>query len=279
MILGFCFTSCKEDTQPRLDKPTEFRLNTPPMAGQLYVLSSETPVNFTVSQANYGLATTPNYSVEISDTEDFAKFVACEYTTTDAKISVPGEQFSLAICSLFGYTDTENFSDAVRPIYVRVRSVVPNCEYSDIVSNVICLKQVKPYLAIKVADTIWLVGDCEGWSAAPNDEWALVETAPESRVYKGTFDIAAGKFQFRFYDKFDADEPWDWYSIGSQNDDAGVEISSLFNADGLYEGNVVYNFEEKKTGKGSWLYTGWPGGKVDMTVNLNSNKVSFQIVK
>ena len=29
VLLGACFTSCKEDTQPRLEVPTEFVLNTP----------------------------------------------------------------------------------------------------------------------------------------------------------------------------------------------------------------------------------------------------------
>ena len=59
ILLGFTFTSCKEDTQPRLSKPTNFVLNTPPMADQLYVMSATSTINLTVSQPNYGLATTP----------------------------------------------------------------------------------------------------------------------------------------------------------------------------------------------------------------------------
>lgn len=277
-VLGFAMTSCKDDTQPRLNKPTEFVLNTPPMANQLYELDPEGSIHFTVSQPNYGVATIPTYQVEIAKDEAFTDYVTVESETTEAKISVTNERFALALCSLFGYTGYENFDDSARPVYVRVHAWLPgDVELSSIRSNVICLKAIKPYFAVKVPDTIWIVGDCEGWSAAPNDAWALIETEPESRVYKGTFEIEAGKFQFRFYDKFDADEPWEWFSIGSQNDDAGVEISDKFE-DGLYEGDCVYNFEEKKAGKGSWVYTGWPGGTVEMTVNLNSKKVSFIIV-
>ena len=53
-IMGIAFTSCKEDTQPRLEKPTEFVLNTPPMASQTYVLhesdGQSSEIVLTVSQ-------------------------------------------------------------------------------------------------------------------------------------------------------------------------------------------------------------------------------------
>jgi len=278
MVVGFAMTSCKDDTQPRLDKPTEFVLNTPPMADQLYELSAESVLHFTVTQPNYGVATTPTYQLEIAKDEAFTEFVAIEAQTTEAKINVTGEQFALALCSLFGYTDRDNYDDYVRPVYVRAHAwLAGDMERSEIYSNPICLKQVKPYFAVKVADTIWVVGDCEGWSAAPNPDWALTETEPESKIYKGRFVIEAGKFQFRFYDDFNPDNPWEWYSIGSQNDDAPIEISDKFE-DGVYEGNCVFDFETEKAGKGSWQYTDWPGGTVDITVNLGSKKVTFAIV-
>lgn len=96
ILLGFTFTSCKEDTQPRLSKPTNFVLNTPPMADQLYVMSATSTINLTVSQPNYGLATTPQYQVEIARTADgfeTGEYCTLPSTTTDAKIVVGGEEF------------------------------------------------------------------------------------------------------------------------------------------------------------------------------------------
>lgn len=279
VVLGFTFTSCKEDTQPRLSKPTNFVLNTPPMADQLYVMSANSTINLTVSQPNYGVATTPNYQVEIAKTAD--GFDNNEYTvlpsvTTFAKIEVSGEEFCLALCEMFGYDDPETFDPSPRPIYVRVHAWVPNAEYSSIYSNVVELKQVQPYFAVKVADTIQLVGQPEGWSTEVNENWLLYETEPGSLVYQGTFVIPADQFQFRFYDKFDADEPWEFYSIGSQDEDATLEISMT---DGTYSGPCFYDPDTKQAGKGSWQITGWPGGTVSMTVNLNTKVVNFTLVQ
>ena len=280
LVSGISMTSCKDDTQPRLDKPTEFVLNTPPMAEQLYELDKEGTLHFTVSQPNYGVATTPTYQPEISKDEAFTEYQVVQAETTEAKINISDERFALAFCALYGYTTVENFDPAPKPVYVRVHAWIPgDVELTSIRSNVICLKAVKPYFAVKVKDYIWLVGACEGWAAEQKPEWGLEEIEPESLVYKGTFEINAGEFQFRFYDKFDADKPWEWFSIGSQNDDAAVEISGKFNDEGLYEGACVFDFETEKAGKGSWLYTDWPGGTVEMTVNLKTKKVSFQIVK
>ena len=279
ILLGFTFTSCKEDTQPRLSKPTNFVLNTPPMADQLYVMSATSAINLTVSQPNYGLATTPQYQVEIARTAD--GFETGEYrtlpsTTTDAKIVVGGEEFCLALCDLWGYTDPEKFDNSPRPVYVRVHAWVPNADYSSIYSNVVELKAVQPYFAVKIADTIQLVGQPEGWSTAVNEAWFLYETEPGSLVYQGTFEIPEGQFQFRFYDKFDAAEPWDWYSIGAQDEDNPVNITLT---DGSYSGDLCYDPATKSAGKGSWQIENWPGGTVEMTVNLKTKKVAFTLVQ
>lgn len=279
VVLGFTFTSCKEDTQPRLNTPTNFVLNTPPMADQLYIMTANSSINLTVSQPNYGVATTPDYQVEIAKSADgFEKgeYRTLESMTTIAKISVSGEEFCLALCDLWGYTDPENFDPTPRPVYVRVHAWVTNAPESSIYSNVIELKQVQPYFAVKLQDTIQLVGQPEGWSTSEDEAWFLYETEPGSLVYTGTFDIPEGQFQFRFYDKFDAAEPWDWYSIGAQDEDNPVNITMT---DGSYSGPCFYDPNTKQAGKGSWQIENWPGGTVNITVNLNTKVVNFSLAK
>lgn len=277
-VLGFTFTSCKTDTQPRLERPTEFKLNTPAMADQLYVMSSESALEFTVSQPNYGLATTPNYQIEIAKTADGfdnGEYQVVEGTTTIAKIDITGEAFCIAMCSLWGYDEPDTFDATPRPVYVRAHAWVDNAEYSSIYSNVICLQKVQPYFAVKVPGHIWVVGDCEGWSCAPNPDWMLTETEPESKIFKGTFFIPDGKFQFRFYAAFDADEPWEWNSVGAQDADNPVNIEF---SDGVYSGACFYDPNTKAAGKGSWQVPDWVGATVSMTVNLGTKTVHFQIV-
>lgn len=282
MLLGISFTSCKEDTQPRLSEPTEFVLNTPAMANQLYIISSTSTIDFTVSQANYGLATTPTYQIQLSDTEDFEKYETVEFSTTSAKISVPGEAFSIAACTLFGYSSKTECENNPRTIYVRAISSIANASDAyTITSNVIKLAQVQPYFAIKLPDVIYLVGQPQGWKWADADESAkfampVPETEIGSKIYQATYYINAGDFQFRFYDEYSDDKPWDWYSIGAQDEDNPVEISFT---NGVYSGPCFYDPNTSAAGKGSWQCSSWAGGNLKMTVNLNDLKVSFEIVE
>lgn len=274
VLFGLTLTSCKEDTQPRLDKPTEFVLNTPALANQTYVLSAENGIDLTVSQANYGLGIVPTYYVEIATKEDYSDATRLTEAYTSAKISVPGESLSLALCQLLGYEDRDSYSDAAVPVYVRVVSTVPNCDYATIASNWVKLNNVIPYFAVKLADNIWLVGQPEGWNEKESD-MVLTETEIGSGIYQGTYYIAAGQFQFRFYDELG---DWNSYSIGAQDPDNPVDITFT---DGVYEGPAFLGGEKDEKGKGAWQVPDWPGGNVKMTINLSNRKkpsVIFEIV-
>lgn len=266
--LTMAFTSCKEDTQPRLDYPTEFQLNRPPFADQLYLVEEGGSINFTCSQANYGMATTPTYQIEVSGTEDFATYAAVDYTTTNADMIIPAEPFAIAVCSALGW-EAPNQLETV-PLYVRCVSTVPNApEGYTIKSNVIKLDQVRVYFAVKLPDVIWLIGQPGGWDIN-STAMPLNETEPGSKIYKGEYEINAGDFQFRFYDEIGN---WDWFSIGSQDEDSPVQITFT---DGIYTGGCFYDPATEKAGKGSWQCETWPGGMLEMTVNLNNLTVVFQ---
>ena len=48
-------SACSQDDTPVLHTPTEFKLNTPPFAEQLYQLTDNGQLTFTCSQPDYGL--------------------------------------------------------------------------------------------------------------------------------------------------------------------------------------------------------------------------------
>ncbi len=270
LALTVGFTSCKEDTTPRLEIPTEFVLNTPPFSNMEYLVEQGGSISFTCSQANYGLATTPEYQIQVSKTEDFKEFKTVEYTTTMAKMTIPAEAFSLAVCELYGWDDPEKVTTV--PLYVRCTSHIKNTaadsEYN-ITSNVIKLNQVKVYFAVKLPDAIYLIGQPQGWKVTEGT-WPIYETEPGSRIYKGAYEIPAGQFQFRFYDELG---DWDFYSIGSQDPDNTKDITMT---NGTYTGDCFYDPATKGAGKGGWQISGWEGGMVEITVNLNSMTVVFQ---
>ena len=276
LLVGMTFTSCKQDTQPRLEKPTEFVLNTPPMANQTYVLSPENGVDLTVSQPNYGLGVVTSYQTQISFTEDFAEYRDIESLSTSAKINISGEEFAQAMCSLMGYVnnDTEDlFTPGPRDVYVRVVASIPNADYSTITSNVIKLTVV-PYKAVKLPGRLYVIGNVNGWDI--NNGAIFVEEASDavgSKIYYGTIpfttDQASGGF--RFYQSLGSwGDDGQLPSIGANandGDNANVEI----NADGVYSGAAVI-------GKGNWNITNWPGGDMKITVDLNTMKVIFETV-
>lgn len=271
VMFGMAFTSCKQDTQPRLQEPTEFVLNRPALADNLYVLTADNSIELTWSQPDYGMGVVANYEVQISYTEDFAEFATIEGIFTSCDSFVSGELFALAMCELSGYESEADFSNEPREVYIRVKSFIPGAEYATIYSNVIKLNAVQPYFAVKLPDNIWIVGACQGWSIGAS-EMMLTETAVESRIYTGTFYINAGEFQFRFYNQLGS---WDAWSIGAQDADNPVDIAFT---DGLYEGPCFVGGDGDAKGKGSWQVADWAGGNVKMTVDLNSKAVVFQVV-
>lgn len=270
VMLGMTFTGCKEDTQPRLQVPDTFTLNTPEFANQIYSVEQGGSLFFSCSQANYGLGTTPQYQLEVSKTADFTQSVLVEYFTTNAAMVIPAEPFATAVCSLYGWTAPEEVE--VVPVYVRCISSIPNgSDQYTIASNAVELKGVSVYFAVKLPDAIYLVGQPQGWKVEQGT-MPLIETEVGSKIYKGTYEIPAGEFQFRFYDELG---DWNKFSIGAQDADSPVAITFT---DGEYSGDCFYDPTTDAAGKGAWQVDGWEGGTVEMTVNLNSLTVVFRIV-
>ncbi|MBD5287147.1 MAG: hypothetical protein HDR47_03495 [Bacteroides sp.] len=278
LILGVAFTSCKEDTQPRLEKPTEFVLNTPPMANETYVLEEydgvATQIYLTVSQPDYGLGTVTSYEVQLSKTEDFAEYQSLLTVNTQAQIQCDGYEWSVAMNALNGITsndDADKFTGEAEDVYVRVRAFVPNADYSSICSNVIKLN-VQPYFAVRAPGKLYVIGQVSGWDI---DNGAIYLSEPDngigSKIYSGEIEISASDAAtgFRFYT-----ELGNWGdngalpSIGSNADD-GDNLSVTMDEDNYYSGPCV-------NGKGNWNITNWEGGKMKMTVDLNEMKVYFQ---
>lgn len=277
-MMGVAFTSCKEDTQPRLDKPTEFVLNTPPMANQTYILQETdgTPseIFLTVSQPNYGMGVVTSYEVQISNTEAFEDYRSLLTVNTQAQIVCSGYEFSVAMNSLDGVTtedDKDKFNGNARDIYVRVRAFIPNCDYSSILSNVIKLN-VKPYFAVRAPGKIYVIGQVSGWDI---NNGAVYLSEPQngigSKVYSGVINMSAedASSGFRFYTALG-----EWGdngalpSIGANADD-GDNASISMDDNGSYTGPCV-------NGKGNWNITNWGGGNMKMTVDLNEMKVYFE---
>lgn len=301
--IGSVFTSCEKDNneEPKAQVPTNKNfLNTPPTANFTYILDQTESVTITLSQPDYGVGTIPTYAIEVSLDPEFDGVPAeWKYTGTEATpqnyvelpstsnktmIEVSSRDIADAINACRGYNkleqlDEDSYKNYEGKVYMRVRSFFAGAgediyDLYAITSNVITFTHMVGYKTLRLPGFIYLVGAPEGWvgptaaNADHYEDWKLFEADDKigSQIYSGTFDIAAGQFQLRFYTALTG---WDDDSFGSQAEDATVDIE--MNANGIYSGAGV-------SGKGSWQIPGWTGGEVTMTVNLKAKTVEFKKV-
>ncbi len=271
-VLGL--SSCQEDTDPQYQNPTQFVLNTPALANQLYELSEDGTIDLSWSQPDYGYAATAKYKVQISLDGVDSTYVECntEYKTCYAQVKA--SEIAEAICILRGIESEDDYTDEpARKVWVRIHSYISGIEGSDIVSNAVVLNQVKEYCAIQSPGYIYLIGNVGNWTgpdagnAAALADWRLFEseTAIGSKIYSGVFDMPAGDLIFRFYTELSG---WDGgASVGLQAEDNPVTVTLT---DGAYNGTLV------SPGKGSIQILGWEGGSMKITVNLNTMSVILE---
>lgn len=299
LFLGLGLTGCKEDTEPRLSKPTEFELYKPAMADQTYIFRADetnkslNDITFNCAQPNYGLGCIPDYQVQVAKSEaDFAAWDAASKTGeladdnailgadglplvytlqpifTTVNMTVSGDMFVEGVNAVYGLNE-DNYSGQTKDVFVRLHAWIPGCDYSSIFSNLINIK-VSSYIPVAAAGMIYMVGQPQGWNISESTI-VLNETGIGTKTYYGIVTVPAGEFQFRFYSQLG---DWDSYSIGAQDDDNPVDIT--FNADGVYEGPIFYSVEAgDKKGKGSWQDASWAGGKVEITVNLKEQTITM----
>ena len=184
------FTACSSDrdSNPTLQQPSTFTLNTPAYAQSVLDLAQSTQIPFTWSQPDYGgfpivveyqfeVSKNGNYTVSLADQEADAAAVeageldadqarVADYATLDAtytscKGGVLVSELTVAMQKLFGYeADAVPETDVV---YVRSRAVTGGAD--PVYSNAIALNVNPIYVELKdTPPEIWfLTGAFTGW--------------------------------------------------------------------------------------------------------------------
>lgn len=278
-VAALAFTSCEADKEPiyHAPDPATFVLNTPPLANQLYILSEGGVVDLTTSQPDYGVATTTNYSVDLTLDDQFVEAgegTEANYITltpkqpTQAKIELDAKEVTTAICQLKGINTFAQYPvEGLAPVKLTLRAHawITGVASSECVSNDIVLASVQPFNPYpQVPRFIYLVGNPSGW-AAPDESnsklyasWGIEETGVGTDIYIGSVNIPEGEQYFRFYTALDG---WvDANSIGSSTDGSHNEpVSFTNNATSM---NPVI-------GTGCWVTdASWAGGDVTFEFDL-----------
>ena len=274
------FAACDSD---RDDNPTlgpnhtanTFVVNQSPLADQYIQLTADNTVNLTWSQPNYGVNTVVNYKIEVGMGGTWEQL---ETSFTSCVANISGEEIAKAICKIDGFkTEDDYVPMGFRQVDMRVTASIQTTA-SDVVpgttitSNVVSFNHMAAYCNIPSKGTLWVIGNCCGWpepSAGNKDKlvegnWFIMETEIGSGIYNGTVTMPEGDLTFRFYGKLTGWDGGDSY--GFQVDDAATEFE--FDGSGVFNGTIL-------KGKGSYTFVGFPGGDLELTVDLNKGTVKF----
>ena len=280
----FAACSSDRDDNPKLGPnhtATDFVVNTSAVADQYIQLSPVNNVNLTWSQPNYGVNTVVNYKVQVGLVENGSVNWSDEYletSYTSCNVQLSGEEIAKAICKLDGFKTEDDYVDmGFREIAMRVAANIQTTtsqlvEGTEIMSNIVSFKHMAAYCNIPTKAKLFIIGSCCNWPEPVasqkqkliDDGWFVEETEIGSNKYHGVVEMPAGDLTFRFYSKLTGwgsdDNPEG--SIGQQAKDEAKEFTLP------HSGTCM-------PGKGSWTFTGFPGGKLEITVDLGNNTVSF----
>ena len=302
LAVSAAFTSCKDDTQPRLEPAKgEFKLFEPADNNFTYDLTdnANTITLTTSGQPDYGVATPTQYQVQVSlddkwndavyengDIVVYPTYYSLSTVNTQSVISASALELNQAITYLQGIHDedqVDQYDSSERPIYVRVRAYVadPAAEdgyvpYSQVFSNSIKINSVQPAYeaSLPLPAKLYIIGQYQGWNI---DGGASTRTLDESEngigsdIYTGYLPASALNASDSYFRFYSALGDWETNSYGHQVDDNGTAVEMTEeNGEWAYNGGCV-------AGKGSWLISNYPGdGWCKITVDLNTMTVSFQ---
>lgn len=253
-LTAVAFTSCQDDDSPKIQKPTEFVLNTPPFANQLYELTPTGTIEFTCSQPNYGLSLAPTYGIEISLLSDFGETTRDDeeeptpivYTILptnphSAVITINESDVAAGLCALRGIKEDSEYTDpGPMTVYVRATANINSQEVTKINSNIIKLPQVQGYSAFTSPDldVVYVPGNANDWNHETCQQLLADPNPDHEGIYRG-FIYINGEFKFTPGPDWSAE----WGGEKDENDEVipgkvvtsgGGNIPTPSEGDGLY---------------------------------------------
>lgn len=228
--LSIVFASCEDDrdSNPTMQNPTKFVLNTPAYAeGAVYDLERSSAVELTCSQPDYGFTAATVYSVQVSLDNDFTtegKFTTLATTYTTAKMNVDASEIAVAQTTLaLDKGIAEDAFPITSKVYFRLKATLTNGK-GEIYSNIATLNTRTNFALspILLPSTMNIIGNTIGdW------KWdGSMEMVP-TWAKNGTF------WHILYFDanaemKFNIKKDWDGQEFGSSatlEDNAGAGLS------------------------------------------------------
>ena len=170
----FLMTACSDDndSNPTIQSPTEFKLNTPVLENTPIDLANSSKIILTCSQPNYGYTASVQYTVQVATKPDMSDAVELSETSSSAKVAVNASLLASALTNLYveqGKTEADFPMDVTAYLRLKANIVTSNgnvVDGTEILSNTVSLNKIHLLFSLPpvyLPSHVYVVGNFCDW--------------------------------------------------------------------------------------------------------------------
>ena len=178
-------TACSDDndSNPSIQTPTEFKLNTPALVNTPIDLANSSKIMLTCSQPNYGYTASVQYTVQVATDENMTDAVELSETSTSAKVAIDAASLASALTNIYvekGKTEADFPMDVKAYFRLKANIVTSNgnvVEGTEILSNVVSLNNIHLLFslpAVNLPKNVYVTGSFCDWDWAKSFDMVQV---------------------------------------------------------------------------------------------------------
>lgn len=167
-------TACSDDndSNPSIQTPTEFKLNTPALENTPIDLANSSKIILTCSQPNYGYTASVQYTVQVATKPDMSDAVELSETSSSAKVAVNASLLASALTNLYveqGKTEADFPMDVTAYLRLKANIVTSNgnvVDGTEILSNTVSLNKIHLLFSLPpvyLPSHVYVVGNFCDW--------------------------------------------------------------------------------------------------------------------
>lgn len=178
-------TACSDDndSNPSIQTPTEFKLNTPALVNTPIDLANSSKIMLTCSQPNYGYTASVQYTVQVATDENMTDAVELSETSTSAKVAIDAASLASALTNIYvekGKTEADFPMDVKAYFRLKANIVTSNgnvVEGTEILSNVVSLNNIHLLFSlppVNLPKNVYVTGSFCDWDWAKSFDMVQV---------------------------------------------------------------------------------------------------------
>lgn len=178
-------TACSDDndSNPSIQTPTEFKLNTPALENTPIDLANSSKIILTCSQPNYGYTASVQYTVQVATDENMTDAVELSETSNSAKVEIDANLLASTLTNIYvqkGKTEADFPMDVKAYFRLKANIVTSNgnvVEGTEILSNVVSLNNIHLLFslpAVNLPKNVYVTGSFCDWDWAKSFDMVQV---------------------------------------------------------------------------------------------------------